>query len=224
MVHSFDKIIQFVQHVLYLIKMSGPRTQIGAEIHLRTNLCLSSSFITLFPLSSHVCAMTEVTEFTKMITLTSSDGVDFQISVAAAKLSDFIKDAHDFAGEVDLKKEYEPLHCVRVPSKTLESVVHYLTYYSTTKMHPISDPTKEVIPATYEKVVPQEWYRTYMDALELDGMWRVRSAALYMGIEPLTNLTNTWLAFHLMDKNVDQMHDILNIPKMTAEEVSGYRV
>jgi hypothetical protein len=204
--------------------MSGPRTQSGAEIHPHTNLCYSSLFIALFPLSSHVCTMTEVTEANKMIILKSSDGVDIEISIAAAKLANLVRDALDFEDEIDLTKEYEPVDCARVASKTLNDISHYLTYYSTTPMIAIADPTKEVIPATYDEVVPQEWYRTYMDALELDGMWRVRSAALYMGIEPLTNLTNTWLAFHLMDKNVDQMHDILNIPKMTAEEVSGYRV
>jgi Skp1 family, tetramerisation domain len=167
--------------------------------------------------------MTEVTEATKMIKLKSSDEVEIEISIAAAKLSEFIKNALSLDDDdLDLTKEYEPVNCERVASKTLESVVHYLTYYSTTKMHPISDPTKEVIPATYEEVVPQEWYRTYMDALGLDGMWRVRSAAHFMLIEPLTYLTNVWLAFHLMDKSIDEMHEILSIPKMTAEQVSGY--
>jgi Skp1 family, tetramerisation domain len=202
--------------------MSGPRTQTGADIHLHTNLCRSSSFITLFPLSSHVCTMTEVTEATKMIKLMSDDEVEIEISVAAAKLSVVIKNALGL-DTVDLSKDYEPVP-VRVPSKTLADVVHYLTYYSTTPMIAIADPTKEVIPATYDEVVPQAWYKAYMDGLKLDGMWRVRSAAHFLDIEPLTSLTNMWLAFQLVNKNIDQMHDILNIPKMTAEEVSGYLV
>jgi hypothetical protein len=60
----------------------------------------------------------------------------------------------------------------------------------------------------------------------MDGMWRVRSAAHYMLIEPLTYLTNTWLAFYLIEgckgktnkEAIDWMHEVLNIPKMTPEQ------
>lgn len=160
----------------------------------------------------------------QMIQLESSDGIMLQVPKDVARLSEFINNALNLEDENDGSSEQQQtVECKRVSSKTLESVVQFLTYHKATPMQAIPDPSKEVIAATYVEVVPQEWYRTYVEALGLDGMWRVRAAADFMGIEPLTYLTNVWLTFHLMDKSIDEMHEILHIPKMTSEQEAQAR-
>jgi Skp1 family, tetramerisation domain len=95
------------------------------------------------------------TATTKMIKLMSKDDIEIEISVAAGKNSEFIKNALSLDDEeVDDSKELT-VDCKRVASKTLESVVQFLTYYAETRMKDIPDPNKEVIAATFEEVVPQ---------------------------------------------------------------------
>jgi hypothetical protein len=156
----------------------------------------------------------------KMVKLVSTDGVEMELPASACQIVKVVQDAIK-AAEKDATLVTVQLD--RITSRSLGMVVKYLTYYDHTKMVPIPDPTTEMIPQTFVLTVPQKWYRDYMIEMGVDNMWRVRSAAHHMGIEPLTYLTNTWLAFHLMDKDVHQMHEILCIPRMTPEQEAKAR-
>jgi hypothetical protein len=151
-----------------------------------------------------------------LIKLTTSDGLAIEISVKAAAHSELIKDAFGL-GEDDENMEQDlVLDCPRLAFQTLESVVKYLEYYAETPMKAIPDPTTETVPPTLAEVVPQTWYLEFVVGLGVALMWRVRSAAHYLGIEPLTKLVNVWLAFHLMNKSLEEMNEILNMPKLMA--------
>jgi S-phase kinase-associated protein 1 len=167
--------------------------------------------------------MAEESNPPKMITLVSSDDVNVLVPRNAANLSALITDALALDDEEEEPDSYKPVEIKRVSSKTLELVVEFLVYFRDTPMLEIPDPLQSPIGATLEETVPQQWYRNYVEGLGLDTMYRVRSAAGFMGIEPLIMLTNVWLAFYLMDKTEAEMHEILCIPVMTPEQEAKAR-
>lgn len=158
-----------------------------------------------------------------MITLISRDDVKFYVPRSCAGGSRLVADALCFDDEEDDDEPavdgYKDVEIQRVLSPTLAKVVEFLRHYPIDPMVPIG----EVVRNTFEENVPQEWYRNYVDSMELCMMFAVREASNFMDIKPLLYLTNVWLTFQLMGKNVDEMHEMLNIPKMTEEDEANAR-
>jgi hypothetical protein len=113
------------------------------------------------------------------ITLISSDDKQYQISKAAAIYSVFIKDSlglddndddddNDDRGQ-DIeenninncqgKHEQLTINVLRVKGKCLQQVIEFLSYYS---IHPMDDIPRLLDGTTFDSVIKQEWYRSYI--------------------------------------------------------------
>ena len=96
--------------------------------------------------------------------------------------------------------------------------VEYLLHNKEEPMATILDPTTSTLKESFEDNVPQQWYRDYVENTGMEIFWKVRKTANYIGIEQLVLLVHVWLAFHIQDKSVDEMHDILGIARMSPEQ------
>jgi hypothetical protein len=156
---------------------------------------------------------------TKMVQLQNKDGVIIEISFGAAQHSELVKDTlsccmdNDDDEQPDIASMELKVEGLPIDAKTLESVACFLSYYAHTPMDAIPDPAQQDIPETFDKIVPNQWYQTYVSALGIDDgdIWRIRSAAAYLGIDALVNLVNAFVAYNLLGKNDDEINNILRL-------------
>ena len=95
----------------------------------------------------------------------------------------------------------------RVHSRELKVVVEFLIHYHEERMIPIVDPLEgvligsgdaaiqEVVKPTWAENVPQQRYRDYVDNLghhDMDLLYAVRTAALYMDIRPVRGILSNF--------------------------------
>jgi hypothetical protein len=136
----------------------------------------------------HTSTFYTIAEAARMIKLTSSEGLVIEISVAVAALNPVSQLRARFGRRPE--QSGAAVNCSQLEFRTLESVVHYLEYYTTTPMQPIPDPILGANPAPLVQVLPQLWYRYFVIGLGLPHMRRVRSATHFLGIDPLLRLTS----------------------------------
>jgi hypothetical protein len=83
---------------------------------------------------------------TKNLTLVSSDGVEFELPVAAAALSEYVLNAcgrgteEDDENEPEPESEFENVDVLRVTSGALSKVVDFLKHYKEEPMKGIPTP------------------------------------------------------------------------------------
>lgn len=113
------------------------------------------------------------------------------------------------------------LEVPRSTTKGLQKVVEYLTYNAQVPMQRIKDPTVYHLAPLYETIVPQEWYRNYVDNMDLPTFWKVRAMANFMGIEQLSLLLNVALTFKIFKRSPEEIGRLLNIPPMTNAQLQA---
>jgi S-phase kinase-associated protein 1 len=149
-----------------------------------------------------------------MVILRSKDGREYQLSAAAANLSDFVKEAFsdgDGTVEVDV---------LRVHSDTLGEVVKFLNHYQKEAMNEIPTPLNG---NSFLEIVTQVWYRNFVADKTRVQIFDMLTAANYMGIKPLLDLSCLKVAFELTGKSAEEIREILNLPIMTPEQEAEAR-
>ena len=72
----------------------------------------------------------------------------------------------------------------------------------------------------------QEWYQKFVDDDQLgshDMLFDLLTAANFMGIKELLDLTCLKVTFQLTGKNAEEIRKILRLPEMTPEEEAQAR-
>ena len=149
-----------------------------------------------------------------IVILRSKDGREYQLSADAANLSDFVKEAFsdgDGTVEVDV---------LRVNSDTLVEVVKYLNHYQEEAMDDIPTPLNG---NSFLEIVTQGWYRNFFADKTRAQIFDTLTAANYMGIKPLLDLSCLKVAFELTGKSAEEIREILNLPVMSPEEEADAR-
>lgn len=154
----------------------------------------------------------------EIVILRSKDGREFTLSAEAARLSTVVEEAYndDGAGE----GEVEPVDILRVSADTLEQVVLFLEHHQVESMNEIPTPLNGT---SFAEIVSQSWYRNFMEGKDRQAVFDLLTAANYMGIKPLLDLTCLKVTFELTGKNAEEIREILNLPVLTPEEEATAR-
>ncbi len=135
---------------------------------------------------------------TTTIKLRSEDDQIFELPLRAANLSSFVSDA---LTEDDDGTDSE-VKVLRVKGDCLKKVVEFLIKYK-------EEPMKEIpLPLggnSFAEIVTQEWYQKFVAEEEVDRemLFALLTAANYMGIKPLLDLTCLKVTFELTGKNAE---------------------
>jgi S-phase kinase-associated protein 1 len=174
-----------------------------------------STIVVAFNEVYFLCAMVEdALSDEEMVILRSKDGTEYELSADAANLSDFVKEAFsdgDGTAEVDV---------LRVHSDTLGEVVKFLNHYKEEAMHEIPTPLNG---NSFLEIVTQGWYRDFMADKAREQIFDILTAANYMGIKPLLDLSCLKVAFELTGKSVEEIRVMLDLPVLTPEEEAAAR-
>jgi S-phase kinase-associated protein 1 len=151
----------------------------------------------------------------EMVTLRSRDGVTFQLTAEAANLSDLVKDA-----VADGDDSGTCVDVLRVNSTTLADVVRFLTHYEKEAMPEIPTPLNG---NSFAENMTQEWYKDFINEKDREHVFDLLTAANYMQIKPLLDLTCLKVTFELTGKSAEEIREILNLPALTPEEEAKAR-
>mmetsp|Transcript_25566 Transcript_25566/g.35995 ORF Transcript_25566/g.35995 Transcript_25566/m.35995 type:complete len:164 (+) Transcript_25566:202-693(+) len=147
-----------------------------------------------------------------LVELRSKDGDVIEIPYSAAQLSELVRDS-----VADDEREVQVL---RVSTDCLKKVVEFLKYHVREPMVAIPTPLGA---SSFEEIVKPEWYKEFVN-LERAMIFDLLTAANYMGIKPLLDLTCLKVTFELTGKSAEEIRQLLNLPKLTAEEEAKARV
>jgi S-phase kinase-associated protein 1 len=150
-----------------------------------------------------------------MVTLRSRDGVEFQLTAEAANLSDLVKDA-----VADGDDSGTCVDVLRVNSTTLADVVRFLTQYEKEAMQEIPTPLNGT---SFAEIITQDWYKDFINEKDREHVFELLTAANYMQIKPLLDLTCLKVTFELSGKSAEEIREILNLPVLTPEEEAKAR-
>lgn len=144
-----------------------------------------------------------------IVTLKSKEGESFEVPAAAAELSSLVRDSiHD-------DTDVDAVEVMRVGSTCLGKVVEFLRHYQEEPMEDIPTPLGA---SNFREIVKQEWYQTFVEREEREALFDLLTAANYMGIKQLLDLTCLKVTFELAGKNAEEIRQILNLPQLTKEE------
>jgi len=150
----------------------------------------------------------------EIVILRSRDGKEFTISADAARLSTVVEEAYNDDGTVDV------VDVLRVSNDTLEQVVEFLKHHRKDEMNEIPTPLNGT---SFGEIVTQPWYRIFVEGKDRETVFNLLTAANYMGIKPLLDLTCLRVTFELTGKNAEEIREILNLPVLTPEEETTAR-
>lgn len=151
----------------------------------------------------------------------------FDISLSAARISDLIKDASgDPEDREDDEDDNTPLEIEvsRVKGPCLALVVDFMKHHHVEKMKEIPTPLGG---SSFNEVMDQEWYQQFVSDENLgdnnDMLFDLLTAANFMGIKELLDLSCLKVTFQLTGKTADEIRDILRLPELTPEEETQAR-
>lgn len=152
-----------------------------------------------------------------IIRLKSNDGKVFEITEHEGSISELIRDATE--GNEDDVTEIE---ISRVNSECLEKVVNFMKHYAVEKMKEVPTPLGV---STFNEVIDQKWYQDFVadDNVDGDMVFDMLTAANFMGIKPLLDLTCLKVTFQLTGKSAEEIRQILKLPELTPEEEAKAR-
>jgi len=160
--------------------------------------------------------MTDADEGTYVI-LQSREGETFKVHSDVAKLSKLVESLLD---EDDDGEDEPTIPIPNVKATVLSKVIEYCTYYKTQEaMQPVQTPLKS---SKTEEVV-QKWYA---DFVKVDRvlLFELVTAANYMDIKPLLDLTCFAVAVLIKGKSAEEIRKIFNISNdYTPEEEEEVR-
>mmetsp|Transcript_5041 Transcript_5041/g.7285 ORF Transcript_5041/g.7285 Transcript_5041/m.7285 type:complete len:169 (-) Transcript_5041:254-760(-) len=151
----------------------------------------------------------------EIVILRSKDGREFTLSAEAARLSTVVDEAYNDGDEVDA------VDILRVSADTLEQVVQFLEYHH--QMEAMNEIPTPLNGTNFAEIVSQSWYRSFMEGKDRETVFDLLTAANYMGIKPLLDLTCLKVTFELTGKNAEEIREILNLPVLTPEEEATAR-
>jgi len=177
-----------------------------------------------------------------MVVLISNDGEEYKVPSNVAKLSKFLEDTiqcqdesendNDVGEDDDVEHTLDaasgsrfriqtiPLPTIR--SACLSKIVEFCKFHVTIEpLHAIPSP---LVGCTIEENISQHWYREFVEKLELSMVYELVTAANYMDIKPLLDLSCLVVMVNLYGKSVEQIRVALNVPEMTADEKRRARV
>jgi S-phase kinase-associated protein 1 len=123
-------------------------------------------------------------------------------------LSDIIE------GQEDEEIGKDDIMLPNVSKVELKRVVEFCTHYKEEKMNDIVVKGKEKL----EKIITQDWYLEFIKNLSRDELFALISAADYLVILPLMNLSVLGFTALIHNKSQDEIREIFNI---TKSETSG---
>ena len=178
-----------------------------------------------------------------VVVLISNDGKEYKVSPKVAKLSKLVEETMKCNGNDDdddgddnvarttittgdthsnynINKtnstDRHEVHLRNVNSECLSKVIEYCTYYVNIEtMEPIETPLRG---NTVEANVSQVWYKEFVNALDITMIYQLVSAANYLDIKPLFDLSFLVVTAYLYGKSAEQIRVSLNIPEMTLDE------
>lgn len=160
----------------------------------------------------------------RVITLEASDGIKFALHLHETLPSKLIQDAIE-DDDIDIGCQsdggnnhsiHSVITLVNVSSNALENVVTFLKHHAIEPLQPIAPPLNG---SSFEETIKQEWYCRFINELPTKKeLYQLLNAANYMDVEGLFNITCLRLSFDLMDKSPEEIRDILDLPKLSAEE------
>eukprot|EP00571_Detonula_confervacea_P010313 CAMPEP_0172300016 /NCGR_PEP_ID=MMETSP1058-20130122/2196_1 /TAXON_ID=83371 /ORGANISM="Detonula confervacea, Strain CCMP 353" /LENGTH=179 /DNA_ID=CAMNT_0013009671 /DNA_START=36 /DNA_END=575 /DNA_ORIENTATION=+ len=153
------------------------------------------------------------------IKLISRTGDPFELPYVAARLSQTVKDAQPCEDD-DENESPEDVEIVKVDTPCLEKVVEFLKHYNEDALKEIKTPLED---NTFDGVVQQVWYRDFVKGVDQPMLFDLVTAANFMAIQPLLDLTCLQVSCQLMGKSAEEIRVILNIPKLTADEEAKAR-
>lgn len=131
----------------------------------------------------------------ELITLTSSEGKQFQIYKKVTTMSQLLKGAiEDYTGKINI-----PL--TEINSKTLQKVIEYLEHWSNTLPSEIKKP----IESHQMTQLVDQWSAAYIDSLSLEEIGDLAIAANFMEIPPLVELCCCKISAIGISKPVDEL-------------------
>jgi hypothetical protein len=161
-----------------------------------------------------------------------------EVSRAAARHSRFIADYLDSLDETTTATNRgggggagndgpsEPIEIPRSSTAALKKVVEFLEHFETSPIS-LMEPDAGDIANTFEAVVPQTYYRRYVETMRPPVLfWHVRMLSNYMEIEQLNILVNVFLAFQIYYDGAPEegrIAEILQIPAMTEAQLQDAR-
>lgn len=150
----------------------------------------------------------------------------FDISLAAATLSDLVKDASGILEDNDDDDDEDKIleiDVTRVKAPCLAKVVDFLNHHHEEKMKTIPTPLGG---SSFNEVMDQEWYQNFVSDENLGGndmLFDLLTSANFMGIKELLDLCCLKVTFQLTGKSADEIRDILRLPALTPEEEAQAR-
>jgi len=126
----------------------------------------------------------------------------------------------DACGDDDDNGSPEDVEIIKVDSSCLQKVVEFLKHYDEEPLKEIKTPLEE---NTFDGVVKQKWYQDFVKGVDQPMLFDLVTAANFMAIQPLLDLTCLQVSCQLMGKSAEEIRVILNIPKLTPEEEAKAR-
>jgi S-phase kinase-associated protein 1 len=152
----------------------------------------------------------------QVIRVKCTEGQVFELTVEAASLSEVLSDAFDPDEYMDSSGEdTTPIDVTKIRAACLQNVIDYLTHY---QQDPMTEITTPLDGDTLQEIIKQDWYRRFIETIDLSMVFQLVTAANYLNIKSLLDLAILRVSIELMGKPVDEIHKILNIPQMTEEE------
>ena len=143
------------------------------------------------------------------ITLISSDSQRFEISQKAAMRSEIIKDSIESS-----RNDHIEFNVNNVKGDVLKKVVEYLEHYENEEPKLYEKP----LSSSNLKECVDEWDYNYIN-IELDDACYILSAANYLNINPLLQLTCAAVAARIKGKTTEEIRQTLHITNdFTPEE------
>jgi len=145
----------------------------------------------------------------------------FEISLKAAQISDLILNAHGDDDDDDDDDDDTPreIEVPRVKGNCLAKVVDFMKHHHVEKMKEIPTPLGG---SSFDEVMNQKWYQDFVSDENLGGsndmLFDLLTAANFMGIKELLDLSCLKVTFQLTGKSADEIRDILRLPELTEEE------
>uniref|UniRef100_A0A7R9VYT4 Uncharacterized protein n=1 Tax=Pseudictyota dubia TaxID=2749911 RepID=A0A7R9VYT4_9STRA len=159
-------------------------------------------------------------EETGTVNLISKEGDTFEVPIAVAKMSKLVETTIEEDGNDDGNDEVKEIPLVNVRATVLAKVIEYCTHYKTKEaMSPIQTPLKS---SKIEEVV-QKWYAEFVK-VEQVLLFELVTAANFMDIKPLLDLTCFAVAVMIKGKSAEEIRKIFNISNdFTPEEEAAVR-
>jgi len=147
----------------------------------------------------------------------------FEISYAAAQISDLVKDAtgdhDDDDDDEDEDNTAREVDVPRVKGPCLALVVDFMKHHHIEKMKEIPTPLGG---SSFNEVMDQTWYQNFVSDENLGGnndmLFDLLTAANFMGIKELLDLSCLKVTFQLTGKSAEEIREILRLPELTPEE------